>query len=115
MTSQPGDHQQASDRQPDVQQGPDCHQILESMYVFLDQECVEGQREHVQAHLDDCSPCLEAFAFEAELKQVIARKCRDDVPSDLVASVKERLRIEIAMQAPDSSSDNDPPKGISAP
>ena len=41
------------------------------------------RRETIQRHLDECSPCFEAFGFEAELKVVIARNCRDEVPESL--------------------------------
>ena len=42
----------------------------------------------VERHLNDCSPCFEAFDFEAELRIVIRRRCTESVP--------DRLRKKIA-------------------
>jgi mycothiol system anti-sigma-R factor len=68
--------------------GGDCEQALRTLYYFLDGELTSERRLAIQHHLDECSPCLEAFDFEAELKIVIARSCRDQVP--------ERLRRRVA-------------------
>ena len=68
--------------------GDDCNDAIHRLYHFLDGELTDGRRQEIRRHLDDCSPCLEAFDFEAELRLMIAAKCRDDVP--------EQLRIRIA-------------------
>ncbi|HZI37792.1 MAG TPA: mycothiol system anti-sigma-R factor, partial [Acidimicrobiia bacterium] len=60
----------------------------------LDNELDEASAADVQRHLDECLPCLEAFDFEAELRQVIAMKCRDQVPESLRQRVAEALNIE---------------------
>jgi mycothiol system anti-sigma-R factor len=74
-----------------------CHGVLEAMYLFLDdEELTPEQRLHVQAHLDDCIPCLEAFEFEAEFKSVIAKRCRDEVPTQLYEKVRLLLSGEIS-------------------
>jgi mycothiol system anti-sigma-R factor len=64
-------------------QGEDCEQALRTLYYFLDGELTPDRRAAIQHHLSECSPCLEAFDFEAELKIVIARSCRDQVPQGL--------------------------------
>jgi mycothiol system anti-sigma-R factor len=68
-----------------------CQEAIETLYNFLDGELTDRRRYEIQVHLEECSPCLEAFDFEAELKLVIARKCRDQVPSDLRDRVREAL------------------------
>ncbi|MGH9075968.1 MAG: mycothiol system anti-sigma-R factor [Acidimicrobiales bacterium] len=70
---------------------PQCREALETLYHFLDGELTEQRRRDIQQHLDECSPCLEAFDFEAELKLVVARHCRDRVPEQL------RLRVVMAL------------------
>jgi mycothiol system anti-sigma-R factor len=70
-----------------------CAVAVERLYHFLDHELDEASMADVQHHLDECLPCLEAFDFEAELRLVIARKCRDQVP-DMV-----RIRIWKAIQS----------------
>ena len=69
----------------------DCDDAVHRLYHFLDGELDDERRAHLQRHLDECLPCLEAFDFEAELRQVIAMKCRDQVPESL------RLRIAAAI------------------
>ncbi len=69
----------------------ECRDALERLYVYLDGELTENRRSAIRNHLAACSPCLEAFDFEAELKIVVARHCRDRVPDGL------RARVAIAI------------------
>jgi mycothiol system anti-sigma-R factor len=71
-----------------------CQDAIATLYSFLDGELTAQRREMIQYHLEDCSPCFAAFGFEAELKAVIARKCRDDVPESLRRRVADALRAE---------------------
>lgn len=74
--------------------GPDraeCQEALESLYHYLDGELDEERRRVIHQHLERCSPCLEAFDFEAELKVVIAHRCRETVPDGLRKRVAEAL------------------------
>ena len=70
-----------------------CADAVEWLHHFLDGELDGVRMSDVRSHLDDCLTCLEAFDFEAELRQIIARKCRDQVPETL------RIRIVMAIQA----------------
>ena len=70
----------------------DCQEAIHTLYHYLDGELTEYRRVEIRHHLDDCMPCLEAFDFEAELKMVIASKCREKVPDGL------RERIALAIQ-----------------
>lgn len=84
------------DRQPhepsvDDLVGGGCQEALETLYNFLDGELTTERRAAIQRHLDECAPCLEAFDFEAELKVVVARCCRDQVPEGL------RHKIEVVL------------------
>lgn len=71
-----------------------CQEAIATLYTFLDGELTTDRRARIQRHLDECSPCFAAFGFEAELKAVIARKCRDEVPDSLRRRVAEALRAE---------------------
>jgi mycothiol system anti-sigma-R factor len=71
----------------------DCNETLRELYGYLDGHLTEDDRSHIQHHLDDCSPCLEAFDFEAELRQVVRNRCTDTVPEAL------RTRIASAIEA----------------
>jgi mycothiol system anti-sigma-R factor len=69
----------------------DCQEAIHTLYHFLDGELTEERRHDIQHHLEECSPCLEAFDFEAELKLVVARKCREQVPDALRDRVHKAL------------------------
>ena len=71
---------------------PDCTNSLRELYAFLDGELTADRRGHIQAHLDGCLPCYEAFDFEAELRIVISARCREEVPEDLRHRVADALR-----------------------
>jgi mycothiol system anti-sigma-R factor len=70
-----------------------CQDSLHELYTFLDGELTDEKRTTIHQHLDDCSPCLEAFDFEAELRIVIARRCHDEVPDSLRRRVAETLGL----------------------
>lgn len=72
-------------------QTPDCEAALAEIYSFLDGELTPEKRRIIAAHLDGCSPCVEAFDFEAELRMVISTRCRSD-------ELPETLRIRIAQK-----------------
>lgn len=61
----------------------DCDEAVHRLYHFLDGELTDARRVEIQQHLDACLPCLEAFDFEAELRLMVASKCRDHVPDGL--------------------------------
>lgn len=68
-----------------------CQEALEELYVFLDGEMTVEKREHIRVHLDDCNPCLEHYDFEAELRIVISKKCREAVPQSLKDKILRAL------------------------
>jgi mycothiol system anti-sigma-R factor len=83
----------------------ECEEALEALYHFLDGELTEARRIVIRHHLEDCSPCLEAFDFEAELRLVIRQRCRDQVPDALRRKVADRLAaaLEAERAAPPGS------------
>ena len=68
-----------------------CQDALATLYSFLDGELTAQRREDIQHHLDECSPCLQVFGFEAEVKSLVAMKCRDEVPESLRRRVAQAL------------------------
>ncbi len=80
---------------PENIRGPEivgCREAMAKLYSFLDGDLTDQRREAVQRHLDECSPCVKAYDFEADLKKVLAAKCRDSVPE----SLKERIYDALA-------------------
>jgi len=74
-----------------------CDDAIAQLQAFLDGELDAETVAEIEAHLQDCSPCLEAYDFEAELRKVITAKLSEDVPGDLrarITSVLDRLEAE---------------------
>jgi len=87
----------------------ECQEALETLYHFLDGELTEERRHQIQHHLDGCSPCLEAFDFELELKMVIARRCRENVPEALRARITILLaEASISFPGPEEGAQTHP-------
>jgi mycothiol system anti-sigma-R factor len=74
--------------------GCTCDQAVRQLYVYLDGELTEELRVVITEHLDYCSPCSGAAEFEAELRHVIADRCRDRVPDSLIQRVAECIEAE---------------------
>lgn len=72
----------------------DCNETLRELYLYLDGQITADDKEHIRQHLDDCSPCLEAFDFEAELRMVIKSRCVDQVPDSLRARIAAAIESE---------------------
>ncbi|HZM55956.1 MAG TPA: mycothiol system anti-sigma-R factor [Acidimicrobiales bacterium] len=71
-----------------------CDETIERLYFYLDGELTEERRVEITRHLDMCGPCVGAYGFEAELRKVIANRCRDRVPDSVVARVAVALQEE---------------------
>ena len=72
----------------------ECDEAISELYRFLDGELDAESIAHVENHLRKCSPCLEAYDFEAELRQMIAAKSAQEMPAELrrqIIDVLDRL------------------------
>ncbi len=79
------DHDHGDDASP-------CESALQELYLYLDGELTNEKRSVIKSHLDDCNPCFEAYDFEAELRIVISKHCREEVPESLRERVAEQLK-----------------------
>ncbi len=67
----------------------DCEQTLRELQTYLDRELSDEVLLSVNAHLHQCTDCLQAFDFHAELRLVVRQKCSaDELPADLVARIE---------------------------
>ncbi|MCB0962766.1 MAG: mycothiol system anti-sigma-R factor [Acidimicrobiales bacterium] len=69
----------------------DCNETLRELYLYLDGQLTDEDRAHIAQHLDDCSPCLAAYDFEAELRLVVRSRCTDQVPDSLRARIARAI------------------------
>ena len=77
-----------------------CDDALENLYLYLDGELKPDVAESVRIHLDDCPPCLDAYAFEQRLKTVVRERLQEDVPADLIIKLTQVIRAEVVRHDP---------------
>jgi anti-sigma factor (TIGR02949 family) len=66
-----------------------CRETIRELEAFLDGELSEDGHHAIHAHLDGCTDCWQAFDFHAELRTVIATKCRnDEMPPGLLSRIE---------------------------
>jgi anti-sigma factor (TIGR02949 family) len=68
----------------------DCNDTIRELEIFLDGELSDESRQAIHSHLEGCPDCLQAFDFHAELRTVIAAKCRnDEMPAGLLSRIEK--------------------------
>jgi anti-sigma factor (TIGR02949 family) len=92
----------------------DCSEVLDHLYEYLDREMPDSDCEKFKEHFDECSPCLEKYGLEQEVKKLVKRCCgHDEVPTDLRSKVMNRIELiraaeaAPAEQAPSMAADDD--------
>ncbi len=84
---------------------PQCREAVAELYAFLDGELDDTTMVRLETHLRRCSPCLEAFDFETELRRVIATRCVEEVPPE----IRERFCSMLRTLASGGDPSADPP------
>ncbi len=75
----------------------DCDEAIVRIYQYLDGELTVWRRLAITRHLDECPPCAHGFDFEIELRQVVASKCRNEVPPELKRRIAQAIRQSSAI------------------
>ncbi|MGH3465225.1 MAG: mycothiol system anti-sigma-R factor [Kribbellaceae bacterium] len=70
----------------------DCSEILQRVYVFIDDELESASVEEIQVHLDECGPCLDEFDLERSVKKLVHRSCGDEHAPE---GLRERILMRI--------------------
>lgn len=82
----------------------DCNETLRELETFLDDELTDDNRRAIHAHLEGCVDCLQAFDFHAELREVIAEKCRDEeLPGGLLDKLRHCFGADTPSATPDAT------------
>ncbi|WP_025274961.1 mycothiol system anti-sigma-R factor [Haloglycomyces albus] len=71
----------------------DCGDVIEAVYLYLDNECSESRRTVIRQHLEECSPCLSEYGIEQEVRTLVHRCCSQEKAPD---EVKDRLKEKLA-------------------
>ena len=72
----------------------DCEKASARMYRYLDGELTVWRRWKITRHLHRCPPCADGFDFEVDVREVVAIRCRDDVPPELKRRIAAALGME---------------------
>ncbi len=70
-----------------------CDEVLEDVYTYLDAECDQTSKAKIKQHLHECSPCLQEFGIEQEVKALVNRCCGDETAP---VGLRERLKAKLA-------------------
>jgi mycothiol system anti-sigma-R factor len=70
----------------------DCSEVIHQILVFIDNELDQASCGEIQAHLDECGPCLAQYNLERTVKALVARSCTEHAPEGLRQKVITRIR-----------------------
>ena len=66
----------------------DCNETLRELQIYLDGELTSDVKYVVDEHLLECVDCMQTFDFHAELRIVIATKCKTEaMPAALLEKI----------------------------
>ena len=72
-----------------------CHDALERLYEYLDEELDDSWQERVQAHFDLCSRCYPYLTFEKSFLDAVRNtKPSEGPPPELKGRILELLTKE---------------------
>lgn len=71
----------------------ECRDALRRLNEYLDGECGDDLEATIRAHLADCPPCWDRADFEREVRKLVANRCREQAPAELVDRVLTELRL----------------------
>lgn len=72
----------------------ECRDALRRLNEYLDGECGDDLEAMIRTHLADCPPCWDRADFEMEVRKVVASRCREKAPAELVDRVLTELRLQ---------------------
>ena len=71
-----------------------CDYAIEYVYQYLDEEASFFTSSRIRLHLRRCPPCMDAFQFEARLKDVIRERGKSDPPPELFDTLRALIQEE---------------------
>lgn len=62
---------------------PDCDDLVDVLYEYVDGGCDESLRERLAEHVADCPSCIEQLGIEQQVRELLRARCCDSAPTDL--------------------------------
>ncbi|MDO5628015.1 MAG: mycothiol system anti-sigma-R factor [Mobilicoccus sp.] len=73
-------------------QPTDCSEFRLRIHEYIDAEMGTADCDRVQAHLEDCAPCMSEYERDLVLKALIRRSCAcEPAPTGLRTQILARL------------------------
>ncbi|MBA3690399.1 MAG: mycothiol system anti-sigma-R factor [Actinobacteria bacterium] len=80
---------------------PECEEALRDIERFLDEEMGPPQRQKLDSHLHECSPCMQRADFKRQVKDLVASRCGcDELPAHLKEEILRMLHEPPRTPAP---------------
>jgi len=89
----PGQDPLAAARTPAPGAPCGCDEAVERLWEYVDSELGELDQVRVEAHLHECSQCLEEEQIELVMKQLVRRCCQEEAPATLRLRIHEQLTV----------------------
>ena len=70
----------------------ECRAAARQLQEYIDGECTADLEVLIRSHLEHCAPCWDRVDFEPQLRAIVARKCRERAPEELVSRILAELR-----------------------
>ena len=75
--------------------GQDCDRLLQELDDLLHGDISPTTRAALEEHLQACPPCFERADFQAQFRQLVAKRCCESPPEALRARVLAVLQVEV--------------------
>lgn len=80
-----------------------CHDVLDALCAFLDNEETAVDRNLIAAHLSECSPCEQELLVDRIMKGLISRACCGEPAPEAVRvniqAVITQIQVEITSRS----------------
>ncbi|MBB2985809.1 mycothiol system anti-sigma-R factor [Terracoccus luteus] len=74
----------------------ECSEALLRVFEFLDGELGPDDCAKIQAHLDECAPCLQEYDLDTTLKAIVKRSCgSEQAPDVLRSTIMSRISLTV--------------------
>jgi len=50
----------------------DCGDVLNELYLYMDEETDDATKGRIRQHLEACAPCLRQYGLEQDVRSLIA-------------------------------------------
>lgn len=88
-------------RHTDDVSAADCADVVLRLFEFVDNETGPLDRARIEAHLDQCGPCLAEYERDLLIKALVRRACAcEQAPETLRSQILTRITTTVTVVDP---------------